>query len=271
MDKKFEKILIILMICAVLALPILNKEETYAEINDGIISSDGMINQYPGIMRFHVVANSNSEEDQQIKLVVRNYVLSKVQNEIIQAINHEVVETDSQNEMESSQGTTNDAILSRVMRDYIKNNLDRIDGWAQEVLNIAGFDYSASSSMGIRHIPAKYYDDLFFPEGNYEALTITLGEGSGENWWCVVFPPLCLIDSDDSAYSSEFDIKEEDRLILKFKTEELLDDDSDHHSTITEELANIIKKSVEKSADFSFLLTRVRHASILVYRYFLLL
>ena len=63
---------------------------------------------------------------------------------------------------------------------------------------------------------------MYFPEGNYEALTITIGEGKGENWWCVVFPPLCLIDSENSAYEEEFDVSEEDRLILKFKTEELL-------------------------------------------------
>ena len=81
-----------------------------------------------------------------------------------------------------------------------------------------------TASTGIRHIPAKYYDELFFPEGNYEALTLSIGEGKGQNWWCVVFPPLCMVDSENSLYNEELGITEEDKLILKFKTQELIDD-----------------------------------------------
>ena len=86
MDKKSEKILIFIMALALIALPILYKAETYAQIEDGMIGPDGMINQHPGIMRFHVIANSDSAEDQNLKLEVRDYVLSKVQNEIADAI-----------------------------------------------------------------------------------------------------------------------------------------------------------------------------------------
>ncbi|MCI8349232.1 MAG: stage II sporulation protein R [Firmicutes bacterium] len=217
MDKKSEKILIFIMALALIALPILYKAETYAQIEDGMIGPDGMINQHPGIMRFHVIANSDSSEDQNLKLKVRDYVLSKVQNEIADAI-------------KNAENSDDDITQSQIMRSYIKSNLPKIEGWAEEAIRLSEFDYDARACIGIRHIPAKNYGDLYFPEGNYEALTITIGEGKGQNWWCVVFPPLCLVDSDDSAYREAFDIGEEETLQLKFKTVELLkglNDDSD--------------------------------------------
>lgn len=213
-NKKFEKILIALMITALVALPLIYKAQSYAEAEEGLIGSDGMINQHPGIMRFHVIANSDSGEDQELKLAVRNYVLAKVQNQIANAISR----AKSQAAVSGEEVSQSD-----IMREYIKNNLPQIQQWAQEVIDAKGFDYEARSSICIKHIPAKYYDDLYFPEGNYEALTITLGEGKGQNWWCVVFPPLCLVDSDDSAYSQELGIDEEEKLQLKFKTLELLE------------------------------------------------
>lgn len=225
-NRNFEKILIVLMALAFIALPLLYKAESYAEIEEGLISSDGMINQHPGIMRFHVVANSDSDEDQELKLAVRNYVLAKVQNEITHAISQAQSGRAEQSGRSEQSGQSEAGAVeisqSSIMREYIKNNLPQIREWAQEVIDAAGFEYEARAGIGIRHIPAKYYDDLYFPEGNYEALTITLGEGEGQNWWCVVFPPLCLIDSEDSAYKDEFDVGEEERLQLKFKTLELL-------------------------------------------------
>ena len=112
----------------------------------------------------------------------------------------------------------------KFIRKYIEDNLPRIESWAKEAVISQGFDYDVTASTGIRHIPAKYYDELFFPEGNYEALTLSIGEGKGQNWWCVVFPPLCMVDSEDSVYNEELGITEEDKLILKFKTQELIDD-----------------------------------------------
>ena len=112
----------------------------------------------------------------------------------------------------------------KFIREYIEDNLPRIESWAKQAVISQGFDYDVTASTGIRHIPAKYYDELFFPEGNYEALTLSIGEGKGQNWWCVVFPPLCMVDSENSVYNEELGITEEDKLILKFKTQELIDD-----------------------------------------------
>lgn len=109
------------MALAFIALPLLYKAESYAEIEEGLISSDGMINQHPGIMRFHVVANSDSDEDQELKLAVRNYVLAKVQNEITHAIS----QAQSAQSGKSGQSESGAAEISqsRIMREYIKNNL----------------------------------------------------------------------------------------------------------------------------------------------------
>lgn len=205
MDKRFEKLLTLLMALAVLILPILGEPKMPASGTE-----QNMVNDHPGIMRFHVIASSDSTEDQALKLAVRDYVLSHVEGEITEAI------------AASEQSPSSQSSHSQIMRAYISSNLPRIEAWAEEEIRRQGFDYGAEASVGVRHIPAKYYGDLFFPEGNYEALNITLGKGRGQNWWCVVFPPLCLVDSEDSAYKEEFGISEEDRLILKFKTEEIL-------------------------------------------------
>lgn len=214
MDKNFEKVLIGLMALAFIALPFLNSSAQASEKGEGLIGSYGLINEYPGIMRFHVVANSDSTEDQDLKLQVRDYVLSKVQEEITQ----QMTSSYSDSAQESLW------LQQKFIREYIEDNLPRIESWAKEAVISQGFDYDVTASTGIRHIPAKYYDELFFPEGNYEALTLSIGEGKGQNWWCVVFPPLCMVDSENSVYNEELGITEEDKLILKFKTQELIDD-----------------------------------------------
>ena len=214
MDKNFEKVLIGLIALAFIALPILNSSAQASEKGEGLIGSYGLINEYPGIMRFHVVANSDSTEDQDLKLQVRDYVLSKVQEEITQQMTSSYSDSASREPLAQQ----------KFIREYIEDNLPRIESWAKEALISQGFDYDVTASTGIRHIPAKYYDELFFPEGNYEALTLSIGEGKGQNWWCVVFPPLCMVDSENSVYNEELGITEEDKLILKFKTQELIDD-----------------------------------------------
>ena len=214
MDKNFGKVLIGLMALAFIALPFLNSSAQASEKGEGLIGSYGLINEYPGIMRFHVVANSDSTEDQDLKLQVRDYVLSKVQEEITQQMTSSYSDSASREPLAQQ----------KFIREYIEDNLPRIESWAKEAVISQGFDYDVTASTGIRHIPAKYYDELFFPEGNYEALTLSIGEGKGQNWWCVVFPPLCMVDSENSVYNEELGITEEDKLILKFKTQELIDD-----------------------------------------------
>ena len=115
------------------------------------------------------------------------------------------------------------AIRAATSRAYIKAHLHEIEAWAQDCLRAAGCSYTARAQYGVCAIPAKSYDDIYFPAGNYEALTITLGAGEGENWWCVVFPPLCMVDAADSAYKDNFHVDQQGRLVLKSKIRELLD------------------------------------------------
>lgn len=159
---------------------------------------EGMINEYEGIIRFHVIANSDSEEDQELKFKVRNRVLAKVQNAL-----------------EGSRSAAR-------TRAYIEENIEEIETCALQCVRAEGFDYGVKASIGVTAIPAKQYDDVYFPAGNYEALTITIGEGRGQNWWCVVFPPLCLVDARESGYEEMFDEDAQGRLVLKSKVLELL-------------------------------------------------
>ena len=159
---------------------------------------EGMINEYEGIIRFHVIANSDSDEDQNLKFKVRNRVLAKVQNAL-----------------EGSSGASR-------TRAYIEENLEEIEACALQCVRAEGYDYNVKARIGVTAIPAKQYDDVYFPAGSYEALTITIGEGKGRNWWCVVFPPLCLVDAREGGYEEMFDEDLQGRLVLKSKVLELL-------------------------------------------------
>ena len=159
---------------------------------------EGMINEYEGIIRFHVIANSDSDEDQELKFKVRNRVLGKVQNAL-----------------EGSQGAAQ-------TRAYIEKNLEEIEACARQCVRAEGYDYNVKARIGVTAIPAKQYDDVYFPAGSYEALTITIGEGKGQNWWCVVFPPLCLVDARESGHDELFAEDAQGRLVLKSKVVELL-------------------------------------------------
>lgn len=165
---------------------------TYIDDNAGINGND-----HEGIIRLHVIANSDSADDQKLKLKVRDAVIAYM---------------DDHDEL-STVGET---------RRHIKGNLDTLEAIAGGVIAAEGYDYDATADLGIRYIPEKSYGDMTFPAGNYEALNITIGEGDGANWWCVVFPPLCLLD-EGTAADEELAANDADyRLQLKWKLIELL-------------------------------------------------
>ncbi len=302
MDKRFEKVLWVLMIMAVVGLVILTLWEgnlyglsrdknksieslnsisseqgqgsSLVEANDNplakdgssYISSSGLINEHPGILRFHVVANSDSDEDQDLKLKVRDYVLERVQGALAEeiAVNLNANTEQSENERQEQnqdqgkyQNNSNDASAdtssvqddfefamsqNKVIREYVTCKLPLIEKWADEAVELYGYDYDTTASIGIRHIPAKYYDELFFPEGNYEALTISIGEGKGENWWCVVFPPLCLIESAGAG-----EVDGDAQLVLKSKTKELLNKQNSAEKSNKHTSSSTCSKSINRS------------------------
>lgn len=202
-------------------------------------------------IRFHVIANSDSDEDQQLKLAVRDGVLAKINNELVQeAMSQELSAFQSADAAMVSQTEEKDA-QSRVTLDleqsrkYIQDNIAEIEETAERIIQEKGYDYSVKAELGVKWIPQKTYGNVIFPSGNYEALNIIIGKGKGQNWWCVLFPPLCLIGAeapeDDEAAQEAQDIykdillnkkyepltEEKEKptaLKLKFKTLELIDE-----------------------------------------------
>ena len=132
-------------------------------------AGDGCRNDHEGILRLHVIANSNKAGDQALKLKVRDAVIEYMAD---------------QKDLKTVDET----------REYLKENKKRLQRIAEGVIAAQGYDYPADVELGVRYIPQKTYGDITFPAGNYEALNITIGSGQGENWWCVLFPPLCLLD-----------------------------------------------------------------------------
>lgn len=156
----------------------------------GIYYINHMPNEHPGMIRLHVVANSDSAEDQAMKLKVRDAVVKYMEG---------------QPDLESA-------------RSYITENLAGIEREAERVLAEEGAAYPARANLKVSYIPQKSYEDLTLPAGNYEALKVTLGRGDGQNWWCVVFPQLCLIGETSEETEDGYGRK----IVLKSKIKEML-------------------------------------------------
>ena len=129
-------------------------------------------------IRFRVIANSNTIYDQNIKIQVKNMV----QNKIFELIK-------DSNTLEET-------------RNKIKENINIIDSVVKDTLNRLDYDKEYNIKYGYNFFPKKEYKGVEYQEGNYESLVITLGDGNGDNWWCVLFPPLCLIEADESDVSN---------------------------------------------------------------------
>ena len=122
------------------------------------------------VIRLHVIANSDLEHDQKLKLKVRDAILEEFGNKLntYEGINYSRAE--------------------------IENNLVQIEKCAKDVIESSGYDYSVKASLGQSDFPTKTYGDVTLPAGTYEALKIEIGSAKGKNWWCVMFPPLCFVD-----------------------------------------------------------------------------
>ena len=158
------------------------------------------------MIRLHVIANSDSDADQTLKLQVRDKVLDYTTGILQRA-----------EDMEDAQTQLRDA-------------LGRIENIARREIVNRGYDYPVTAQLASTEFPLKEYDGFSLPAGEYMALRLVIGEGAGQNWWCVVFPPLCTAASADvpaSALAAGFTedevrlITEEDRgYVLKFKAVE---------------------------------------------------
>ncbi len=134
---------------------------------------------YSGIIRFHVRANSDSQADQELKLAVRDDVISLMKPLL------------------SECGSVAES------RRVIIQNLQNIYTTAVDTITEQGYDYPVKVYMTQEEFPEKTYGELTFPEGEYQALRIDIGEAKGQNWWCVMYPPLCLIDGTTAVITEE--------------------------------------------------------------------
>lgn len=120
------------------------------------------------LIRLHVVANSDSDRDQQQKLQVRDAILASIQGAMTQVADRDAA------------------------RDYLEENLPKLQYIANKTLEKLGSPHRAVVSLCREAFDTRYYDTFTLPAGIYESLRITIGEGEGHNWWCVAFPTLCL-------------------------------------------------------------------------------
>lgn len=123
------------------------------------------------IIRLHVIANSDSEEDQQLKLKVKETIVTYLRGEMSRAV------------------SVSDA------RQVIKDHIPDIEEIAKEKIEMEGYSYDVEAALGQSYFPIKEYGDMTFPAGDYEALRVKIGESKGRNWWCVMYPTLCFVDS----------------------------------------------------------------------------
>ena len=206
---KYKKLMIILSIFIITFTYIIHPiiEEEYLLQNPFNEQEEYKETRKDEVIRFHVRANSDREEDQALKL--------KVRDEILKEMGHKFEVTTSLEE-------------SRII---IEENILDIKAIAEEVIAEENKDYAVNVFLGIEEFPVRLYGNLVFPQGNYEALIVEIGEAKGQNWWCVMFPPLCFVDvthtyayADAESQLGEYIVDENQPLKLKSKIADFVKD-----------------------------------------------
>ena len=146
----------------------------YKKSNDSVKIPDSAI-------RFRILANSNSPRDQKIKQDIRD----KMQKELYSLLQNSKSIDDS--------------------RKIINSNMSNFDEILKD--SMKDIEYSYSIDYGMHYFPSKTYKGITYDEGNYESLLVTLGSGEGDNWWCVLFPPLCLLEAEESSDVKDVEYK----------------------------------------------------------------
>ena len=134
----------------------------------GVLPTHGEADIYDSVLRLHVLANSDSEYDQALKLQVRDGVLG-VTAELL------------------ADCTTRDQAVA-----IMSDNLEAVRRAAEEVISAEGAEYDVTVKLCCEDYPTKNYESVCFPAGEYMSLQVCIGEAEGKNWWCVLFPGMCL-------------------------------------------------------------------------------
>lgn len=131
------------------------------------------------LFRLHVIANSDLDEDQNLKYIVRDSLLNYM-NDICK-----------------------DCKTKQEAMEIAKNNLNNFEEIALKTIKENGYNYNVSVKIGNFEFPTKTYGDISLPAGFYDALRVEIGEAKGQNWWCVMFPPLCFVDISTGVVPNE--------------------------------------------------------------------
>lgn len=131
------------------------------------------------VLRFHILANSDSEQDQGLKLAVKEKVLAYLDQTMPEDL--DVTET----------------------KEWMRRHTDELEQVSRETVKAQGFDYPVSAAVTTCWFPDKTYGDVTFPAGNYEALRVEIGAAKGRNWWCVLYPNLCFLDAVNAVVPEE--------------------------------------------------------------------
>ena len=164
---KIEKILVLFCVL-VLCLAICN-----------VLPIHGEEKIYESVVRLHVLANSDSEQDQALKLKVRDAILAYTSPKVIDSASRE------------------EAIVT------LQGELESIEKIAEQVIREQGYDYEVEVTLTLEDYPTRNYESMSFPSGQYVSLRVLIGEAKGQNWWCVLFPPLCLSAASEKAENEE--------------------------------------------------------------------
>lgn len=179
------------------------------------------------IIRLHVVANSDSPEDQAIKLRIRDAIIKELKPKLENLKSQEEV------------------------KNLISANMDNLIAAAEEEMARLGENFPIDIELGTFEFPTKVYGDLSFPAGAYQALNVKIGEAKGKNWWCVMFPPLCFVDIAQGVVSEK--TLEEFKEILDENELELLKSEKANE----EETVKIKFKLVEMAKNFNKNLAKI--------------
>ena len=183
------------IICVILGICI-GAFLTGAYVSQRAMEVDARISKIQGnlskeVFRFHVLAYSDSDEAQSVKLKVRDKVLEYMK------------QTMSGNE---------DMVSASQTKKWATEHLREIEDVAESVIREEGYSYRAKAEVSVCYFPDKRYGDITFPQGYYEALRIKLGKAKGQNWWCVLYPNLCFTSATCAVVDEEG--KEELREVL---------------------------------------------------------
>lgn len=208
--KRFIGVVLFIVICTSFLSGCTLKENSVYEYDD---VKDVLI-------RFHVIANSDTEEDQNLKLKLRDKVI------------------------EYYYPLLNNSKSIEESRKIILDNKSKVEELARNFIKENGYSYSITSELSHENFPEKQYGNIVLPQGNYEAYRIIIGNGEGHNWWCVMFPPLCFIDVTKGEVEEEESKKELDEVITESKQEP-----SNEEKTLDDEDVEIDFKFIEVIKD----------------------